>query len=1294
MSIQPLVPNLPTSQRSFTNKYTTGGMAPANQSAILTALSALPLPRPITPTNTINPLALYDATRANRGLSPLTPRQSAAALRTLATGKPATPPRRQGLFRSALGNLRSIVTSIPKLPMALYDEAGELLNLPQNVNAALQESDNPINALGNLASVPGLRMVPGAFVAEQLAGDKGEGVQGLLANPIFTALDLLPVASGAAKLTPAARTATAAYAGQVEALTAARRAAGFDPSTAVIPNRPRPIQTALTRTVDPAGQVVPNALGRATARAGEAITSTTPGNLLAQTFTERLSSRVMNRGDTFLREAADPRVPTASLRPPVPGGAGALAEELGIRDLGTDIIRQLDDEIANGLDPDLFFTRATTSRLPDGTPIPPEQMLDLTPTQRSLMREVRDFQSATARYTDALPGPNRTRTLTIDGTPEVFDLRTANRISRAQSIEATAREVADARTMALADTPPDIATIDARLADVAARRARGELSSSQAAELTRIYEVAKLPANNAEVARIVPVLRPLSKEYPPVTRLIDHLNHSRWSDANRELSRLAETRYGRALPFDIADMKAAIQQLGKRDRTLTRTAKYDDRYIARARKVRERVESRNVPARFDELTQQAAREATTSRVRTTFATDPDLDTLVRLADEGIYDTLATRDPRFVRWVREDQAAARASWKALRDAGHDPIFMQRVTPRQAKVQPYIRLSDAPRTLQATRARMMDATPYVRDVGIVVNQAQLDILQRRATIAAMDDISTSFGRTRASLVDEYQARLLARGDSQIPARTRLDAMIRERYVPLSDVTQKMSAGRSSTFAIERAEDIYIPRAMAENIQRMFAADMPKLTTALDPITKVFRTSVLPLALRWQLNNLIGGAIVMAINDPAAFREMPRVIRQLWGERRTHPAADARLMSEGAPPAGFGTSMSPEMKRWDIDASSPLKDRLAASAQLASGTTLRRLYDSARESRLASIPDTARRGIEVMYGANQFVDDVYRASLGQSATRRAIRKGASADAADALAAQSIRRAFQAWDDMTPMERSVMRSIVPFYGFAAYATKFALRYPFDHPFRASVLNSIARAELTDAMTGLPEYIREMILLGDPRANGVVRALNVGPFNPFGGVPSMFTVAGFTGQFNPVITTTLESIGVDVQRGGPQLFPELRYDPESGRLVADPSGNVLSNLVGNTIPQLSGISALLGWNDKFNETLQRDPGAAGRMLLSNFGMPILTRSVNVGEQLIRSEMARFEDQETARKEALSTGNLGLLRDFPGLAAYGEQIRALDQAGMLDQMRRPRGVPGGDSAASTAYAAQAALTGT
>ncbi len=1291
MSIQPVVPNLPASTRAFTNKYTTGSLAPTQQSAILQALSRLPLPAPATTGRVINPLALYDATRANRGLSPLTPRQSAAALRTLATGKPATPPRRQGFFKSALGDLRALVTSIPKLPMMLYDEAKQIPGAVGDIPTAISEGSNPLEALGNVANLPGARMIPGAFVAGQF-GDAGQGVSGLLAHPLFTALDLLPAASKAASLTPVARTAKAAYAGQIEALVGEAKLAGLDPTTAILPRAPRPLTTALTRTLDDAGQVIPNRAGRLTQALAEDFRGSNFGNAVAATFRERATPRIVTEGDTFVRESVDPRIPTESLRPNVPGGRAAMADELTLHAMKRDINARLAPALEQWSRPPEDFFAALTGTLDDGTPIPPEQLLALTPELRSIARDIRDYEYQNAVYTDALPGPDSTRTLNIDGTPETFDYRTGKRLSKAQGIEAGAREIQEARQLALADIPPNIADLDARIAKVQSARAAGEMSAGQARELIRLYEVAKFPANAAEVSRVLPILQTM-RDRAPVQRAMAAIKAGRWIDASDDLSHIGGTLYGRALPFDVADLRDALRQLDKRDKALKSTAHVTDRYVARTTKIRERVESRAPSARFGPMLEKSAREATSTRIKEVFATSPDLDTFVRLANEGIYDTLIAADPRFARWVREDQVAANASWKALRDAGADPIFMAHVTPQQAARQAHPRISDRPMSLQSVRARMMDAAPYVKDVEVILTQQALDILSRRATEAALDRIGTSFGRTRANLVSDYTARLLANTESRLPMKARLADMIRRNWEPFNP-GEFGGRAKSAVFSPEAADTVYIPRAMATNLRKMYSPKESTLTGVFDRPMNAFRTSVLPLALRWQLNNLVSGSIITAVSDPRAFLEMPRVIAKMWGERKNMPEASERMRPVGASPAGIG-SESPDLLRWrdEINARSPLKDRVAASAQLASGTTARKLYDAARNDRIAKIKDFTKRKIEQSYDANQFVDDIYRSSMNATQMKKYLGKGYSEDAASALAASSVRRVFQAWDEMTPMERSVMRAMVPFYAWSQYAARFVLNYPMDHPLRVSVLGSLTRAETQDAMTGLPEYIREMILLGDPRANGVVKALNISPFNPFAGVPSMFTVAGFLGQLNPIITGVLESVGIDTMRGGPSLYPELRYDPESGRLVADPSGNLLSNVAGNIIPQVQGITSLLGWNDQFNETLARDPGAAGRMLLGNFGLPILTRSVNVGEQLIKSELARFEDQENARKEALSTGNLSMLGDFPGLAAYGEQIRALEAAGQLDQLRPATGAPGANSGASVAYAAQAALTG-
>jgi hypothetical protein len=100
---------------------------------------------------------------------------------------------------------------------------------------------------------------------------------------------------------------------------------------------------------------------------------------------------------------------------------------------------------------------------------------------------------------------------------------------------------------------------------------------------------------------------------------------------------------------------------------------------------------------------------------------------------------------------------------------------------------------------------------------------------------------------------------------------------------------------------------------------------------------------------------------------------------------------------------------------------------------------------------------------------------------------------------------------------------------------------------------------------------------------------------------------------------------------------------------------------------------------------------------MSNLGIPVLYKNINVGDQLIKAEMARYEDEQTARKKALSTGDLSILDDFPGLKAYGEQLRVLGQTAegqqALAQLRPAANAPGQPTRTDLAYAVQAAITG-
>jgi len=241
-----------------------------------------------------------------------------------------------------------------------------------------------------------------------------------------------------------------------------------------------------------------------------------------------------------------------------------------------------------------------------------------------------------------------------------------------------------------------------------------------------------------------------------------------------------------------------------------------------------------------------------------------------------------------------------------------------------------------------------------------------------------------------------------------------------------------------------------------------------------------------------------------------------------------------------------------------------------------------------------------------------------------------------------------------IAPFERNMLKAIFPFYGFMNQAVRYVMRFPVDHPSRAEIVGAFGRTEAEDSKV-LPSSFLSALFFGDTSSDGSRRALNTAPINPFGDVANMFTLAGFLSATNPVIGTALESVGL--VRGEAELYPTLRYDPETGRLTAV-HGNPLLKLVENTIPQTAVLTALLGVNAEFRDRLQRDPAAASRFLRSAAGLPILSRNWNIPAEIAKAETARGKSEDSARNEALRSGDWTQALRYPGLRDDYERLLA------------------------------------
>lgn len=354
---QPILPSLPDRAAQLTRKYSgnasdpLGLFQPAFNAASPAARAAL-----------LN----LDLQKVGRGSDPYTATESALGLTAATENRQVTPEPDQGIFGDAISDISTFVRGIPHLPGAII---GDVLDIPDSlarVPDAIAEGNTPLQSIGNVANLPGFRLLPGSFILGAAGDDvyagvgpnkqliAGGGWDTLASHPVYTALDALPFASKAAK-------ATSPYTRVAEAQLEQARILGTPP-----PRAPRPIPTFLRNlgggvedvadlragllehgqvpargfgdlapeSAPVAGRIAtPGPLGRVMDRSTAAFNRTAPGKYIADARSQLAragAERALYHAGTIVDEQR-----AATLDPTVAPAYHALASEL--RDLSRDI---------------------------------------------------------------------------------------------------------------------------------------------------------------------------------------------------------------------------------------------------------------------------------------------------------------------------------------------------------------------------------------------------------------------------------------------------------------------------------------------------------------------------------------------------------------------------------------------------------------------------------------------------------------------------------------------------------------------------------------------------------------------------------------------------------------------------------------------------------------------------------------------------------------------------------------------------------------------------------------------
>lgn len=152
---------------------------------------------------------LYDIDRINKGGTPMSDREAAIAISSekVLTGETGMGRGRfnpLGFAENAARDLKDIVLGLPQLPGFMLKEPAAIVDPDKGLIPSVSEgvgmlAKGDLKGLGRIGGAPGVRLVPGSFTAEMIGGgyEGDKSVKELVSHPVFTFLDLLPIASKA-----------------------------------------------------------------------------------------------------------------------------------------------------------------------------------------------------------------------------------------------------------------------------------------------------------------------------------------------------------------------------------------------------------------------------------------------------------------------------------------------------------------------------------------------------------------------------------------------------------------------------------------------------------------------------------------------------------------------------------------------------------------------------------------------------------------------------------------------------------------------------------------------------------------------------------------------------------------------------------------------------------------------------------------------------------------------------------------------------------------------------------------
>jgi hypothetical protein len=577
-------------------------------------------------------------------------------------------------------------------------------------------------------------------------------------------------------------------------------------------------------------------------------------------------------------------------------------------------------------------------------------------------------------------------------------------------------------------------------------------------------------------------------------------------------------------------------------------------------------------------------------------------------------------------------------ESLRAQGFVPHWVPNVTASEAnrfgdytvKIQPLTRMS-----VDAAKSRMLDMRNTVFDIHAGFSKAMWEQVARDANSTFIDDIVIpGHAYKQSDLVDilskmNPDMRGLATDEAAIARTLEFDW-------GLTKFDPDARFGISSKH-IKGGETLWMPKDMVDGLQQVVDKNQFDPSGGVARATNVFRTAVLGYSPRFVAHIGLGGTFLVALRHPLSFRFIPDALRMMKDPdfRATVHTTSTQIGYDKPESLGAVAFHEASGKRFVWDWGQHLMEKL-------------NLPPDKMSSWLKVIP-------QMTFKLTNTMTDMQRTLVYLDGAAKAEGRGFYIDPesgeriemTDARAQEEGMRAANRTmgnlSAMSPFERNMLTTIMPFYGWTKHVLTYVAEYPVDHPYRAMFLANMANMNSDQVAKGLYTRIQNLFFLGSPNANGDVSAIDVRALNPLRDVANYATLGGVISSLNPLISAPFSMVDPQIVFGSNLLYPNVTYNQLYGTKEAAPSGGALTALE-QFIPEATTVDAALGLSAQYRGLARDDPAAFTKTIFESLNIPFAqVQHINLKQIAAQQELDRYQAASTAAENAFESG------DFSGI---------------------------------------------